>query len=276
MNQEHKKWPTILRNCLGGLLFIILINIAFCFVIFIFILAGGLLVVLEIEMIILWLIGFLFSIWFLTCPLICLFWLYRPAELFWWKHRYISHAIAYGSFLGCAAIIMAGVYFFLWFIPDGELGFKIRFFGTAVVGIIATFALWDRLYQALKQKLKVDREARIVNSVQYKKLGLCDPYRADKIFAEISRKKDEFDELWEENKLNPFQEEELTAFEHVLDKENLRVIIRKLMDARKKHKLQAFGKKTFIELIQKLKEQLEDGEEFEELEKLEEKELEAF
>ena len=261
MNQEGKKWSSTLRYWLGGLLFIIMIPIAYCFVILIFALSAESLKALEMEMIALWVIGSLFSIWFITSPLICLYWLFKPAEWCWWKHKYISHAIGFGSFLGCVVIIAVGIHFLLWFFPDGKAGSQARFYIAGAIGIIATLALWDRLYQALEQRLQTDREARIHSDLRWKMRSLCAPLKLNQALTEFRRREKELDKLWEEDKLSPFQEEERIVFQRLWEKENLRQIIKVLTEARKEHRLNAFGKKLFTELVQKL-EELEEVEEW--------------
>lgn len=278
MNQEGKKWTGTLRYWLEGLGSLILLSIAtvvvfvVCCLIFLFAAVVPMMAQETGEAIPLlaWSIGFPVYIWLLTSPLICLYWLFRPAEWFWWKHKYISHAIGFGGFIGCVFIIAAGIHFLLWFFPDGKIAFQARFFIAGAIGIIATFALWDRLCQFLEEKRQKARESRISNRVNDNMSRLCDPFKADKTVAELRRRKAKLDDLWEKNRLSPFQEEEQTASERLWDKENLRIIIKTLTEQREKDKLDLFGKKTFIELIQKLKEQLKELEELGELEEIEE------
>jgi len=196
---------------------------------------------MDIESVFFWAIAFLFTIWLLTCLLICLYWVFKPAEWFWvfkpaewfWrKHKYLSLAIGCGGLFGCVFIMAAGIYLLLWFLPDEASGipflgrvalwfsledFPVRGFTALAIGIIATLALWYRFYQALEQKLQLDKETQIRGHVEWNMYRLRDPLKRDLTFAEFKRRKQELKKLWDEEKLRPFQEVEWIALEQVCE-----------------------------------------------------------
>lgn len=70
---------------------------------------------------------------------------------------------------------------------------------------------------ASAEKLRKDREARISLKISYKKCDLREMgYKREKVLAEFKQKK-ELEKLCEDEKLSPFQEEDLIALEKVLE-----------------------------------------------------------
>ncbi len=171
--------------------------------------------------IILWIICLLFSICLVVSPFVCLYWVFRPPEWFWWKHKLISNIIGIVAFCSCVFIIGIGVSSLLWFIPDTLLWdvsadsdsgpAPVRYFVASLIGFCGTLALSFKLEEACQEKRRRDREERI----SYKK----------HIFrrmseAELGRKKEELDKLWKNGELGPFHEEVLTALEQVLEEQD--------------------------------------------------------
>lgn len=201
----------------------------------------------EKEMIGLWIIGFMFSIWLISSPLICLYWLFKPAERFWWKHKYISHAIVFGSFLGSVVIVTAGIHFLLWFFPDGKIGFQARVYIAVAIGIIATLVFFYRLYSDLERRLEEARADRFRREVSNKKRDLEE---GNTTLVEVTRTINEM--LQRADKLSPVENIQLNALEQVWYeekdlRENIRRI-RKLHNLMIKDKLGVFGRKRLFDL----------------------------
>jgi len=160
-----------------------------------------------------WIIDFLFSIWLLGCPLICLYWIFRPAEWFWLKHKYISWAIGITGFVSCCCIITSGVESFLWFIPenwtyeaeDGErrnVAIIIAFFTTIFIGLQS-----DRIRGMLRNTEELETEARFTQKRANKEAELVEIFLLDNLkkseLQEIATDlRRGLDELEQENKSN--------------------------------------------------------------------------
>ena len=222
MSQKNKKRWAILPDWLGGLLFTILqvLSITLGPVLLIVILAFVVefLKDIEMEMEALLVTGFVFSIWLVTSPLVCLYWLFEPAEWFWWKHKFISRVLLYGSFFGCVAIITGGVHLLLWFVPDSwllERGVPFASWLIAfIIGLVATFALWSKLEELFKQK----REKERLDTIKWEHWRMrClldkDEATAPGLVKEMRR----LEQLEKQKKLDPFSEAKLIALKHVCE-----------------------------------------------------------
>jgi hypothetical protein len=180
--------------------------------------------------IIFWIIGFLFSVWLLISPFVCLYWVFEPmaAEWFWWKHKYIYYAIGLGGFFGCAFIIGGGITHFLWFIPvrwfipndwpniAGEFkGNMVKWAITTLIGLYTTSALWHWGDKTLHRA----SEDRIAWDIKRKKRELrsMDKSKRSQAIDGFRQRKEELEKLLQEEKISPFKKEELIALDQLLE-----------------------------------------------------------
>lgn len=181
----------------------------------------------EKETIVWWVVGFLFSTWLLTSPLICLFWLYWPvkAKWFWYDHPYISHAIYVGGSFGCVAIITIGAHPFLWFVPDSwifEHEQRIPFASwliASAIGLIATLKVWGKLEEFVKQEWQKDGERNI--DLQYQR-ARRDLQEGKTTLAPLIEEIQQLEKSQKEHKLSAFAEERFTALLQVCEALNVR------------------------------------------------------
>jgi RNA polymerase sigma factor (sigma-70 family) len=172
-----------------------------------------------------YIIVFVLIIWLVTSPFVCLFWIFKPAEWFWWKHKYISYAISIGGFLGSIIIIVVGVHPFLRFLPDKwlfekELGLLTSYSISMLIGLISTCAIWYILVEHLEKK----REKNRLKRIEWQRLQLHFKYRGfgDNLVEDlniISGFKQEIQKLeqMKKNKLSPFLESKLTALKQICE-----------------------------------------------------------
>lgn len=169
-----------------------------------------------------WIILFLLSAWLLVSLFICAYWFFRPGDLFWTEHKYISTAIGIGAFLACGVIVTTGVERLLLFIPEnwvyeteeGDLRL-VRYSVAALIGVIAAFflgALFDKVEKLRRENRNVSTELEIVRKIARRKedleLDLLERTELEQAATEFKLRLDKLDELAAEDRLTRPQEVE--------------------------------------------------------------------
>ena len=174
-----------------------------------------------------WIIHVLVSVWLLCCPLVCLYWVFKPPEYFWEEHKRISTTIYACGLLAFALIIAAGVDLFLWFIPenwsfetdDGSFD-PVRGTIATLLALGITVCLVMLLENACLEKHDEQTEENIKWYIErYKSKLDSDSNEIDreKLKAELKAEKAELDKLNWPNKLTPRQERKLRVLQGLFD-----------------------------------------------------------
>lgn len=178
----------------------------------------------------------LLSLWLIISPLICLYWVSRPDEWFWSRHKFISSVVGFGGFWGCVFIFTWGIFCLLWFIPNNSLlnlpgsfldldvegeVWMIKCLLAALIGFVVTCILWRKLKEccfAKQQMDKMDREDMC------KRIELWrENHIDDELYTTFRKRKEELEELQKEGKFDSYNEDELSNLKLVLaerDKQN--------------------------------------------------------
>jgi hypothetical protein len=166
-----------------------------------------------------WIIRVIFTIALLTCPLVCLYWVFKPPEYFWAEHKRISATIYVCGFLAFWIIIGTGLDLYLWFIPDswayktdeGEIQYvRETIKACLALGITCCFA--SVLEKACREKHRERTEENIKWDIErYKiklKTALSESDRSE-ILSELKAEKAELYKLNWQDKLTRRQERKL-------------------------------------------------------------------
>ena len=174
-----------------------------------------------------WILRVLFTVWMLGCPLLCLYWVFRPPDYFWAEHRRISSAIYVCAFLGFWAIITTGVKLYMWFIPDnwtyetdeGEIK-AVRWSIASILGFAITCCLTTVLEKVCLQKHQEQTEEKIAWDIERNKRNLdseASESNREKILETFRKEKASLEELNWQNKLTPIQDRKLRVLQGLFD-----------------------------------------------------------
>jgi hypothetical protein len=166
-----------------------------------------------------WIIKVIFTLVLLTCPLVCLYWVFKPPEYFLAQHKRISATIYVCGFLAFWVIIGTGLDLYLWFIPDrwayrtdeGDIQF-VRETIKACLAFGITFCLASVLEKACLEKHREQTEEDIMWKIKRYKMQLDTASKESdrsEILSELKAEKSELEKLNLQNKLTPWQEKKL-------------------------------------------------------------------
>jgi hypothetical protein len=163
----------------------------------------------------------------LACPLVCLYWVFKPPDYFWAEHKRFSAAIGLCAFLSCSAVVATGFHSYLWFIPDNlahethEGGVEaVRWSIAGILGFAVTCCLATILEKACREKHHEQTEAAIAWDIERNKTRLnsaASENDREKMLAAFREEKTELEKLDWQAKLTPVQERKLSVLRGLLD-----------------------------------------------------------
>jgi len=177
--------------------------------------------------VIFWTTKVIFTMALLTCPLVCLYWVFKPPDYFWTEHKRISTAIYAGGFLFFLVVIGVGVDLYLWFIPDNwtfetDDGHIDAARGTiaAFLAFVITGCLTIVLEEACREKHRQQTEENIKRDIERNKIRLNSAASENdrgKILAEFRAEKTKLNKLNWQDRLTPVQGRKLFVLRGLLD-----------------------------------------------------------
>lgn len=174
-----------------------------------------------------WILRAVITIWVLVSPLVCLYWVFRPPDMFWAQHRRISYAVFIGAFFASWFIITGGIRPVLWFIPATWV-YETEEGDTQLVSttISACFALGitcciTRVLEKVCLRKHREQTACIIEFLivreQQKLNSAVSETEKEKLLADLKTEKATLDRLEWENTLTPAQKRRLSVLSGLFD-----------------------------------------------------------